>query len=308
MRVTHCFLTGEKLTRENIIDGHSRTIEYMANLVGRVRVSNVVFYKYQDKDPEKLDFPNYVIASCCRNRFERRESPILIDEEFIINGYKALEYPVSLEEKQMYFLKHLLKLEQEGTALKNYNTQSDWWLIYSSPKEFYEALSSLKREELIEYEHYRSFSSYGYKGQFFNLSLTKLGRKMAKGEKENSTSGIQNFNYYNNIGNMSGSSIIQGSNKSSVTITTGEINYNEIREFIDLLNSKLEEINFEKSVLNEVVIEVQRISVQLESSYPKTGILKESLLLIQSILEGAASSAVAQLLLQQLVSIGLINA
>ena len=68
--------------------------------------------------------------------------------------------------------------------------------------------------------------------------------------------------------------------------------------FIDLLNKRLEELGLERRDESEIKGDISTIKAQINSSRPKTSILKESITSIKRILEGAAGSIVAVELLK----------
>lgn len=100
-----------------------------------------------------------------------------------------------------------------------------------------------------------------------------------------------------NIHHMEGSQIQQGVTGSNQSGTFEFKNKNDIAKFIDLLKPKLADLRLGPEEESEVQADIVTIEAQLSTSRPKPTILKESLLSIQRIVEGAAGAIVAQQLL-----------
>lgn len=96
---------------------------------------------------------------------------------------------------------------------------------------------------------------------------------------------------------MEGSQIQQGTSSSTQTGTFTLTNGADVEKFLDLLKQQLAQLslnNDDTSVINSDMVTIES---QINSSRPKPGVIRESLLSIQRILEGAAGGVIAQQLL-----------
>jgi len=106
-----------------------------------------------------------------------------------------------------------------------------------------------------------------------------------------------------NIEQMIGSQLQQGT-KDSIQEGTFEIeNHDQLLKFIELLKTKLPELEISEDDKSEIETDVSTIEAQIKSSRPKAGIIKESLLSIKRILEGASGAVIATGLLKYLLSL-----
>jgi riboflavin biosynthesis pyrimidine reductase len=74
-------------------------------------------------------------------------------------------------------------------------------------------------------------------------------------------------------------------------------------DFISELNKKINTLELNEHVKQELFAEIQTIKAQSESPKPKNSILRESLSSIRNILEGAGGNIAASLLLQKLADL-----
>lgn len=104
-----------------------------------------------------------------------------------------------------------------------------------------------------------------------------------------------------NIKYMEGSQIQQGTIDSIQKGTFLIENENQLTEFIELLKTKLHELEISGDDESEIEADVSTIEAQIKSSRPKAGIVKECLLSIKRILEGASGAIIANELLKYLL-------
>jgi hypothetical protein len=102
------------------------------------------------------------------------------------------------------------------------------------------------------------------------------------------------------IQHMENSQIQQGSIDSSQKGTFNSTGGAELTDFLKLLKSKLPELKLLDSDQAELGADVDTINSQVGSSRPKTGIIKECLMSIKRILEGAGGNVVAKELLSHI--------
>jgi len=103
-----------------------------------------------------------------------------------------------------------------------------------------------------------------------------------------------------NIKHMEGSQIQQGTVDSVQHGTFLIENEKQLSEFIELLKSKLHELEISGDDKSEIEADVSTIEAQIKSSRPKAGIVKECLLSIKRILERASGAVFANELLKYL--------
>ncbi len=106
-----------------------------------------------------------------------------------------------------------------------------------------------------------------------------------------------------NIQHMENSQIQQGTNLSKQVGTFDSSQSQVISDFIDILKSKISELGLAPDDESEINSDLNTMKSQIASSRPKSGIIKESLISIQRILEGAGGALVAQQLLPLIPSI-----
>lgn len=100
-----------------------------------------------------------------------------------------------------------------------------------------------------------------------------------------------------NVHQMNGSVIQQGTVGSTQSAHFEQSAKSDFAEFLAKLKQALPELNLPDESKSEVSVDIATIEVQLGAERPKAGIIKESLLSIQRILEAASGAIVAQKLL-----------
>ena len=117
-----------------------------------------------------------------------------------------------------------------------------------------------------------------------------------KNEKEFYKSSLERQTSVVNIANiqrMEGSQLQQGTIESIQKGTFEIGNQKQLSEFIELLKDKLPELEISADDKSEIEADVATIEAQIKSNRPKIGIIKESLLSIKRILEGASGAVIA---------------
>ena len=100
-----------------------------------------------------------------------------------------------------------------------------------------------------------------------------------------------------NVHQMNGSVIQQGTVGSTQSAGFEQSAKSDFSEFLAQLKQALPELNISEESKSEVSVDIATIEVQLSAERPKSGIIKESLLSIQRILEAAGGAIVAHQLL-----------
>jgi hypothetical protein len=124
------------------------------------------------------------------------------------------------------------------------------------------------------------------------------GMSFSKEEKEKAQSITYNIKNY--IHGVDHSQIQVESVSSTQNITFNQFDVSKVNEVIQALKNSIGELGLEDDAEAELVAEIRTLESQAVSPKPKTSIIRESLLSVRSILEGAAGSLVASGLLNQI--------
>ena len=103
-----------------------------------------------------------------------------------------------------------------------------------------------------------------------------------------------------NIGSMSHSQVQGGTSRSTQVSQVSEIDVDAVRSVVKELDSSVSKLNLGGMEREELNQEIATLEAQLGSPKPKAAILRESLLSIRNILEGATGSALASGILTRL--------
>lgn len=125
------------------------------------------------------------------------------------------------------------------------------------------------------------------------------GQGMSFSKQEQQAASQINYNITNNIGSMQNSQIQQASPSGSQKLSI-ENEINEISKIISSLKDSVDQLNLPIAAKDELNSEIDTILSQSRSPKPKSGILRESLKTIRTILEGAAGNVIASGILIQL--------
>jgi hypothetical protein len=105
------------------------------------------------------------------------------------------------------------------------------------------------------------------------------------------------------VAQMIDSQIQQGTSQSSQVLNYSSNDIEAITKFIADLKGQLPELKLDADTQAEVEADVETIETQVKSPRPKHVIIREGLLSLRRILEGAAGSVIAALLVQQIVAL-----
>jgi len=103
------------------------------------------------------------------------------------------------------------------------------------------------------------------------------------------------------IQHMEQSQIIQDSPGAKQVVSITVEQSKEILEVVKLLRNSVDKLNLSEQLKNDYNINIQTIELQMKTSQPKKGITADCLSSIKKILEGVASSVIAQQLLEKVV-------
>jgi len=109
----------------------------------------------------------------------------------------------------------------------------------------------------------------------------------------------KNALFVNNL-TMIGSSIQQGTDRSSQTTITQTNSLKDIEEFFVSLSNKIDQLSLDSGSYQELKSDIETIQSQLKSPKPKTSIIKEVLESTRTILESATGGVIASELVIQI--------
>jgi len=153
------------------------------------------------------------------------------------------------------------------------------------------AAEYLHAEGLIE------FTAFGPTISITHLGVVEVEKALANPDAPTSSFPPVNIMV---IGSVTGSQIQQGTERSSQTAQFHETDLPALRDLVSLLRSQLPSLNLESGISEEYRSELSTIEAQASSPRPKPAIIREPLSSLRAIIEGAAGSAVAALLLERL--------
>lgn len=124
-----------------------------------------------------------------------------------------------------------------------------------------------------------------------------LGEGLTFSEKEKSVAGHSPQNITNYYGPVQNSQIAQGNQQAIQVASTFQLDKPVISKFIEDLSKALPTIELNSESAAEINADIATIKTQLDSPKPKKSIVKESLISIRNIMEGAGGSVAGQLFL-----------
>lgn len=189
------------------------------------------------------------------------------------------------KELRYLFLHRLYELT-DGSELKRIAKNDVEKGLGASPQEAHDVWQYLKGEYLANPVNMAVSITHG--------GVVEIERALSEPDKP-----TQYFPPVNiiTVHQMHGSVIQQGTVNSTQSVKLEDSDKTEIKEFIEKLKLSLEKLNLTKEVGSEASADISTIEAQIGSERPKSSIIKESLLSIQRILEGAGGAIVAHQLL-----------
>jgi hypothetical protein len=108
---------------------------------------------------------------------------------------------------------------------------------------------------------------------------------------------------YIHVEQMSGSQIQQGTQQSTQVMNYSENDFKEMLNFIAELKNQLSELKLDPEPQAEIESDIATIETQIKSPRPKSIIVRECLTSLRTILENAAGSVIAALLLSHITTL-----
>lgn len=125
-----------------------------------------------------------------------------------------------------------------------------------------------------------------------------LGEGLSFSLRERELASEASYNVVNFYGPVGQSQLQQGTLQSTQTLVIEKVDTKILREFIEKTKRSLENLGLGTPEKEELRAEISTLEAQASSPKPKILIVRESLLSLRRILEGAAGSAAANLLLE----------
>jgi hypothetical protein len=175
MTFEKCAIIGYPLKPTEIKPVTGTILEYETEYLGKVKIT---FPAY--KELSEGNFERYIIAGICKDRTIRNEEPVLIDSNFIREGYKKLNPPIEFEEKCDHFLKYLYQSGGKENKEFELNSIKHFTLAFASQEEFTRVVDQLHSDYFITIEKTHQMAG-GKKSQFYmGVKLTSSGKEEAK--------------------------------------------------------------------------------------------------------------------------------
>ena len=125
-----------------------------------------------------------------------------------------------------------------------------------------------------------------------------LGEGMSFTANEKKTAEKTSYNINNFYGSVQSPQIQQAAVNATQMSSLYQFDSDMVKKILDEVKNHIKDLNVGSDTEQELEAEIQTVEVQIKSPKPKYGIIKESLMSIRKILEGAGGSIAAQLLLQ----------
>jgi hypothetical protein len=175
MTFDRCALTGYEFREGELKPIVGTTLEYETKFVGKVKITIVAYDELL-----KGEFERFLLAGICKNRTLQNEEPILIDSNFIREGYKKYLSLKNFDDKCTHFLKYLY--ENGGSDNKDFEFYSTraFPITYSDPDEFTRIIDQLYSDSSITIGKVHSMGRDQSQKSYMGLKITSLGKNKVK--------------------------------------------------------------------------------------------------------------------------------
>lgn len=175
MTFERCAIIGYKLKEGELKPVLGTTLEYETEYVGKVKITIPAYQELLTGI-----FERYIIAGICKDRTLRNEEPVLIDSNFIRDGYKSLKPPTDFEEKCNHFLRYLYKNGGRENNEFEFNSTIHSPLAFADSSEFSRIIDLLKTDLLITIRRIHQMSREKSHQIYMGVKLTSSGKEEAK--------------------------------------------------------------------------------------------------------------------------------
>ena len=170
-----CALIGYPLNAGELKPVTGMTIEYETEYVGKVKITLVAY-----KELLEGDFERYIIAGICKHRTINGLEPILIDSNFIREGFKDLNPPIGFDEKCFELTKVLYQLYGKENRKFELNTTKHFPLGHCDSEEFTRIIDQIETDYYITYSKKHRMARGEGSNLFTGVKMTNSGKKEAK--------------------------------------------------------------------------------------------------------------------------------
>jgi hypothetical protein len=172
MTFEKCAITGILIKPEEYRNSLTTfTLSYETNYVGKVNITHPAYVELLHGD-----FECSLIGGICLERTLQNKEPIMIDSNFIREGYKKENPPSTFDEKCNHFLKFLYKNGGNENKEFQLNSTIDFLKAFANPEEFSRIVDYLENEGFISIRGNHKAPM----GHFLNgVKVTSEGKKEA---------------------------------------------------------------------------------------------------------------------------------
>ncbi|WP_346986008.1 hypothetical protein [Chryseobacterium sp. POE27] len=147
------------------------TLEYETEYVGKVKITLPAYTELLEGD-----FERYIIAGICKDKTLKNEDPVLIDSNFIREGYKKLNPPLQFEEKCIHFLKYLYQFGGKDNKEFEIDSTKHFPLAFSDAEEFTRIVDQLKNDGFISIRKTHQMSRSRESQLHMGVKVTNAGK------------------------------------------------------------------------------------------------------------------------------------
>lgn len=167
-----CLLTGTQLS-ENEVKIHpqiSSLFIYETPQIGKVKLAYSTYLEFNNN----RSFKHPELAGVCRNAFEKKEEPPIIDSDFITQGITKLSVPKTFKEKVRHLLNFLYKNGGNDYAKFTLDSLKDYPLVYATgEEEFNRVMKHLVDKYFIHVD--TPIGMAGHRINYLGVTLTDIG-------------------------------------------------------------------------------------------------------------------------------------
>ena len=174
MKFEKCALLGYNLKPNELKPITGTTIEYETEYVGKVKITLTAYMELLNGNYER-----YLIAGICKHRTINEQEPLLIDSNFINEGYKK-HSPKSFEEKCFLLNKALYQLYGKENIQFELRTDRHLTLGFSDYEEFPRLIDQLKSDSNLTYNKLHRMSRNVGSELYMGVKVTSKGKDDAK--------------------------------------------------------------------------------------------------------------------------------
>ena len=175
LNIDRCPLSGSPLNELQLKPTLGQTIEYETEYVGRVKMTLIAY-----KELIEGSFERFIIGGICKYRTLNGLDPILIDSDFIREGFKKHDPPIEFEAKCAMLNRTLYQLY--GKENREFELRADrhFALGYANPEEFIRIVDKLKSDHLIDFKKKHPMSRIVGNVLYMGVKMTNGGIREAK--------------------------------------------------------------------------------------------------------------------------------